>query len=224
MLSAGAGSNVYTCEWCTFQGRFNDVVLHERTCSAKEGEKKGGEEGIGGSPALYSCEWKCGFKGIFDAITVHEKSCSLRSDRMGDPDGSMLKGFFQCNRKCGFQGSFEDVKSHERMCTSSTSVPPERPSQHATPEAPRRPAAAGEVLKKPTHTCALRCGFEGSFDDVLKHEKVCKPAPTHTCVNLCGFRGSYGAVAHHEETCPSRARLFPCRPHVLLLWRGVSLR
>jgi hypothetical protein len=227
------GSNVYTCEWCTFQGRFNDVVLHERACSAKEDANKG------------------------DAQDAHEKSLPPPS---GSPDDRALKAF-ECDRQCGFQGSFEDVLSHERGCAVSSSERVERPTQHAAPDPPP-PAVTGEVPKDATHTCEsrcgfkgtfdevvaheqvckhgathtcelkcgfkgtfdevvaheqvckhgathtceLKCGFKGTFDEVVAHEQVCKPAPTHTCVNLCGFRGSYEAVAQHEMTCTSRAR------------------
>ena len=203
------GSNVYTCEWCTFQGRFNDVVLHERACSVKEDANKG------------------------DAQDAHKKSLPPpRGDHSGSPDDRAPK-LFEYDRQCGFQGSFEDVVSHERGCTVSSSERFERPAEHAAPD-PLPPAVTGEVPKDathtcesgcgfkgtfdevlahekvckpaPTHTCELKCGFKGTFDEVVAHEKVCKPAPTHTCVKLCGFRSSYEAVAQHEMACTFRAR------------------
>jgi len=198
------GSNVYTCEWCTFQGPFHDVVVHERTCtSAKKGEDS--------SPTMYSCEWRCGFQGIFDVITLHEKTCSLRGGQTGSPDAAR---------------------------------------DAAPPDAPPPAAATAPATPQPTHTCENRCGFQGSYDAVLAHERTCAaapagaaagaashgpsleggtprmggasslaesparslqkmrepPVPTHTCVNLCGYRGSFDAVAVHEKTCSSRAR------------------
>jgi len=47
----------------------------------------------------------------------------------------------------------------------------------AWPASPQTPAAAtAPATPQPTHTCENRCGFQGSYDAVLAHERTCAAA------------------------------------------------
>jgi hypothetical protein len=72
------------------------------------------------------------------------------------------------------------------------------------------------------YLCAIGCGYLGSYDDCLAHEKVCKYLQNgnggsaggwFTCEYDCGFVGAYDVVVAHEKVCPKRlgdAKLYIC--------------
>ena len=55
--------------------------------------------------------------------------------------------------------------------------------------------------------CEKNCGFKGSYDECVRHEKTCKGKVMHTkfeCEKNCGFKGSYDQCVLHEMTCKGK--------------------
>ena len=145
------------------------------------------------SADYYVCAKQCGFEGSFDVVSLHEATCNAVSPATGcaheNPDIAEEGQLYVCNNNCGFEGSFESVSEHEKTCRSrfETNVRnlahtlSETAKQHVSSlQANFRPTFArgnstanSEDASAGTYQCNFNCGFEGAFDTVLAHEKVC---------------------------------------------------
>merc|ERR1719163_745666 len=61
------------------------------------------------------------------------------------------------------------------------------------------------------YLCAIGCGYLGTYDDCLEHEKICKfrsqngnQSTWFTCEYDCGYLGTYDDCLEHEKICKFR--------------------
>ena len=169
----------FLCEGlCGFEGTFDAVVAHERTCLLAKARRPGAPLR---DPAEYACEFSCGFKGRFEETLAHEKTCPSRPDKAT---------------------RFEDVSAHEKVCTSrpeaDASAGAELGEAVGTVAANGSGIPVGEQnLSESTlvhmFICEFGCGFTGVFEGVQAHENECAMRPGKDLKPLA-----------HEKICPSR--------------------
>jgi hypothetical protein len=197
----------FLCEgMCGFEGAFDAVVAHERTCPLAKARRPGAPLK---DPAEYACEFSCGFKGRFEETLAHEKICPSRPDKgtwVGSfgpgarmlsaessraPDsqgllpGARIVPQYACEFLCGFHGSFEDVSAHENACTA-------RPGVDASAG-----AALGETVGfNATHGSGIPVGEQNLSASTLVRMFRCEFG--------CGFTGAFEGVQAHENECAMR--------------------
>ena len=88
---------------CGFEGAFDVVSAHEKTCTADASASKTGGSGSAGD--VYICDRGCGFEGSFDEVTAHEAGCEhvrpleFDSDMGSEDEADFLH---RCGRQIAF--------------------------------------------------------------------------------------------------------------------------
>ena len=118
----------YYCEAkCGFEGRFDEVALHETTCPAMRralsirargragalASVRGARGGLSASSAASACESARVVVRVGVRV-VWERGTARLPALLRLPQASEMG--YECQHRCGFSGSFHEVAVHEASC------------------------------------------------------------------------------------------------------------